>query len=363
MKIVKKILNITGRVLLAIFALLLLVWLLIQTSPVQNYLLDKVTAKLSKDLHTEVSIRHISLSFFDKVNLEGTLIKDQQKDTLLYAGAIKMRITDWFFVKDNLVIKYAGFEDATINLHRTDSVWNYRFLADYFASKDTSTKQKSSVQLGLEKVDFKNVNFIQNDEWRGQRMQIKAGSLLLQADSVDLPQNRFVVGSIELDKPLFSLTDFDGFRPDSLKPKIVDTGMYFNASGLELRVKKINITNGTFVSERKDSLPVNSYFDGKHIQVTNINGNVENLSFLADTIRANINISAVERSGFEVKRLKTNLKLTPQILELAALDLRTPKSRLGNYYAMKYDDFNIDMSAYMDSVVMDANFKNSVCEQ
>ncbi len=359
MNIAKKILNITGKVLLAIFALLLLVWLLLQTSPVQNFLIDKVTKRLSKDLNTEVSIKNISLAFFNKVNLEGTLVKDQQKDTLLYAGAIKVRITDWFFVKDKIVLKYAGLENTVINLHRKDSVWNYHFIADYFSSSDTSATKKKKIAFGLEKVDFKNVNFIQNDEWRGQRMQVKLGSLLLQADSVDLPHKRFVIGTLEIDKPLFSLTDFTGFRPDSLKPKPVDTGMYFNASGLELLVKKISITNGAFISERQDTLPVNSYFDGKHIKVSKLNGSIQNLSFIQDTIRADIDISALERSGFEIKKLKTLLTLTPQILELKQLDLRTPKSRLGNYYAMKFDDFNKDMNAYVDSVVMDANFKNS----
>ena len=360
MRLTKKILNWTGRILLAIFALLLLAWLLIQTSPVQNYIIGKVTAKLSEELHTEVRINHISLSLFDKLNLEGTLIKDQQKDTLFYAGAVKVRITDWFFIKKNLVVKYAGLEDALIYLHRRDSVWNYAFIADHFASGDTTkTPTGKPLKLGLEKIDFKNVNFIQNDEWRGQKMQVKVGSLLLQTDSVDLKRNRFIVSSVDLDKPLFALTDFTGFRPDSMRPKSIDTGLYFNASGLQLLVKKINITNGTFISEREDSLPVNSYFDGKHIYVSKLNGTAQNFSFSEDTIKADINLSAHERCGFELKKLKTAFKLTPQIFELKNLDLRTPKSHIGTYFAMKFNDFTEDMNEYVDSVVMDAAFKNS----
>lgn len=360
MKTAKKILKWTGRILLTLFALLLLIGLLIQTSPVQNYIIGKVTSKLSKDLNTEVRIKHVSLSFFDKVNLEGVLVRDQKKDTLLYAGALKARLTDWFFIRKKLVITYAGLEDAVIYLNRKDSVWNYQFIADHFASTDTvETTDGTPMKLGLEKVDFKNVNFVQDDEWRGQKMQIKAGSLLLQADSVDLDNNRFVISSVDLDKPLFALYDFDGLRPDSLAPKTVDTGMYFNASGLQLLVKKINITNGAFISERQDSLPVNTYFDGEHIRISKLNGTATNFSFLQDTIKANINLTAHERSGFELKKLKADFRLTPQILELKNLDLRTPKSRIGNYYAMKYDDFNEDMNEYIDSVVMDANFKNS----
>ena len=366
MKTAKQIVKIIGRVVLFLFALLLLVWLLIQTSPVQNFIIGKITAKLSKDLHTEVRIKHISLSLFDKLNLEGTLIRDHQHDTLLYAGAVKVRITDWFFIRKNLVIKYAGLQDAVINLHRRDSVWNYQFIADYFSSSDTSTSvsntssaNSKSVKFGLEKLDFKNVNFIQTDEWRGQKMEVKVGSLLLQADSVNLDKNRFVIASITIDKPLFALYDFNGLQPDNLRPENVDTGLYFNAGRLQLVIKKISLTNGAFISERQDSLPANTYFDGKHIHVSKINGSIQNFSFLQDTIAANIDISAHERCGFELKKLKALFKLTPQILELKGLDLRTPKSRIGNYYAMKFDDFTDDMNEYVDSVVMDANFKNA----
>ena len=366
MKVAKQILKITGRVLLAVFALLLFIWLLIQTSPVQNFIIGKITARLSKDLHTEVRIKHVSLSLFDKLNLEGTLIKDHQHDTLLYAGAVKVRITDWFFFRKNIVVKYVGLEDAVIHLHRRDSVWNYGFITDYFSSTDISTTKKTApsspskpIQFGLEKIDFKNVSFIQNDEWIGQKMEAQIGSLLLQADSVNIGKNKFIISSIDIDKPLFALYDFDGLRPDSLKPKSVDTGLYFNESGLQLWVKKITLTNGAFISERQDSLPVNSYFDGKHIHINKLNGSIQNFSFLQDTIAANIDLSAHERSGFELKKLKALFRLTPQMMEFKQLDLRTPKSRIGNYYAMKFDDFIDDMNEYVDSVTMDANFKSS----
>ena len=361
MKVAKKILNILGRVLLALLGILLLLWLLIQTAPVQNFIVGKITKRLSSDLKTEVQIGHVNLSLFDKVNLENVLIRDRNKDTLLSAGAVKVRLTDWFFFRDKIVLKYIGLENANILLHRRDSTWNYQFIADYFAAPDTVKKQQqSSVKLSLEKIDFKNVSFVQNDEWVGQKMQVKVGSMLVDADSIDFDNSNFKINTIELDKPLFALYDFDGFRPDSLRKIYPDTGMYYNEGDIQLQVKNIKLTNGSFVSEREDPEPVNTYFDGLHIHVNKINGSVNNFLFKKDTIIANVNIAAVERSGFELKKLKTAFKLTPQIMEFKQLDLRTPESRIGDYYAMKFDDFNEDMNDYIDSVVMDARFRNSV---
>ncbi len=363
MEVVKKILKILGRILLGLLGFILLLWLLIQTSPVQNFIVGKLTKQLSEDLKTEVKIGHVNLSLFDKVNLEDVLIRDLKKDTLLSAGAIKVRLTDWFFVRDKIVLKYIGLENANILLHRRDSVWNYQFIVDHFTSPPDTSKhqqQQGSIKLSLEKIDFKNVNFIQNDEWVGQKMQIKTGSMLVDADTVDFDSSIFKINSIELDKPLFALYDFNGFRPDSLRKVYPDTGMYYNAGDILVQVKNIKLTNGSFVSERQDPKPVNTYFDGLHIHINKLNGSVENLLFKKDTITANVNLAAVERSGFQLKKLKTNFRLTPQIMEFRQLDLRTPESRIGDYYAMKFNDFNKDMNEYVDSVTMDARFRNSV---
>jgi len=77
-----------------------------------------VTQRLSRDLNTEVKIDRISIEFFDKLNLEGALIRDQKKDTLLFAGKLKTQVTDWFFLKDEIELKYFGLEDAIVGLLR-----------------------------------------------------------------------------------------------------------------------------------------------------------------------------------------------------------------------------------------------------
>ncbi len=293
MKVANKILKILGRVLLGLLGFILLLWLLIQTTPIQNFIVGKLTKQLSEDLKTEIRIAHVSLSLFDKVNLEGVLIKDRNKDTLLSAGAVKVRITDWFFLRDKLVLKYIGLENANVLLHRKDSTWNYQFLADYFAApKSTKKQQEGNIKLSLEKIDFKHVNFIRNDEWVGQKMQVKVGSMLVEADTVDFDNSIFKISTIELDKPLFALYDFQGFRPDSLRKVYLDTGMYFNDGDILLQVKNIKLTNGSFISEREDPEPVNTYFDGLHIHISKLSGTVNNVLFAKDTITANVNLAA-----------------------------------------------------------------------
>jgi len=67
--------------LLAFFVLVLVLWVLLQTTFFQNFIVGRVTHKLSKDLNTQVSIRHVDFDLFDKMLLKGTLVLDHNHDT------------------------------------------------------------------------------------------------------------------------------------------------------------------------------------------------------------------------------------------------------------------------------------------
>lgn len=349
----------------ATIAVLLLAWLLVQTEVVQNYLVGKITHRLSDELKTEVSIQHVSFSLFNKINLEKTLIRDQQKDTILYAGEFKVRLTDWFFFKDKIVLKYIGLQDAVIKLRRPDTVWNYQFIADHFSREpDTSSKQKKQIVIDFKKIDFKNVSFLSDDHWIGTKQTIKAGSALIDIQQLNFDNNQFLINEVVLDRPQFLTEEFDGKRPPRhLRPKVAEDTA---ASDLVLKVSNISITNGTFFNTsltdgnmRFIGRKPDKYFDGRYILFNRINARLKDVSLVSDTLLAEIDLSASERSGFVVSKLQARMKLTPEIMEFSSLKIHTPKSRIEDYYAMKYRDFNDDMADYITNILMDARFKNS----
>lgn len=342
-------------------AILLLVFIAIQTEFVQNKIVQFSTKKLSKELGTEVSIKRISISLFNKLNMEGTMIRDKQNDTLLYAGQLRVRITDWFFLKPKTELKYIGLEDAVIKLNRKDSGWNYQFIVDYFTSPTTTKKKNSSFALNLKKIDLKNIRFIQNNFWTGDLTSVQIASLAIDAEKIDIQKNSFLISSIVLNKPMVILQSIKPLRTKpttTLKSSLKDTGLYFNAAGLDFIVASLQIIDGGLFIEG-NTKKADKGFDGSHIELSKLTGTINKIQFQKDTLKALINLSVKDRSGFELKKLKTNFKLTPQIMELAQLDLQTNKSRLGSYYAMKFNDFNKDFGDYVEKVIMDARFSNS----
>lgn len=361
LKIFKKILLWVVGILLF---LILAVWIFINTDFGQNWIAKKITKRLSKDLHTNVSIKHVDFSLFNKMHLEGLMIEDQKGDTLLFAGDAKVRITDWFFFKKNIELKYIGLDNALIKLQRTDSVWNHQFLLDYFGGDTTSQTNKSGgTKLNLKEIELNNISFIQKDQWHGHDMQISLGQMNMNAQNIDFDTKTVVINSINIDKPFVWLSNYYGLDPlDSLDiPKqatiVADSMLKWNSAGWIANINKIKITNGTFKNDKKGIIPT-AHFDGRHIEFTNAGIDINNLKWIKDTITANVSIATKERSGFEVKKLLTDAKFTPQQMAFSNLDIQTNRSTIRHYFSMSYKDMD-DLSDFIHAVKLQANFDDS----
>ena len=170
----------------------------------QNLLVRQAAKKLSNDLNTTVRIRHVDFALFNSMLLEGTLVQDRNKDTLLYAGSVEVNITDWFFFHDKIELKYIGLQDAVIHLNRSDSVWNYQFLLDYFSSPAPKGKKKN-IDLNLRQVEFDNISIVQKDQWRGEDMSAYIKALNVDAREINFNKKLISISKMELDRPFFSL--------------------------------------------------------------------------------------------------------------------------------------------------------------
>lgn len=350
--------------------LLLLVALLyglLHLSTVQTWLVKKIASNLSEELDTRVTLTKVNFRFFDKILLKDLMVEDRKKDTLLFAGTASVNITDWFFLKDTISLNNVGLEDAIINMHRTDSVWNYQFLVDYFSGPSNGRENKKQVQLNVKEVHLKNIRFNKTDEWVGQAMQVSLQKLDMSLKKLDVNKKQILFKDIYLENPIFQQRDFEGNRPvvtnmtNILAQIPIVSAFKWNKSGWVVTLDKLQIFDGTFINDKYTQRePYSDRFDGQHIRFDAINGSMQNVIFVHDTLHADVNIKATERSGLQVNKLQSHLKFTPEMMEFKELTLETNKSRLGNYYSMGYHSFNKDMSNFIHDVKLQASFKESV---
>jgi len=347
------------RILIASFVgLLLLSYLLLLLPIVQEKIGRQIASKMSQSLGTEFQLEGLSFSLFNRVDIKNVLIKDQQKDTLLFAQTLKLRLSDLFFSSKAPVLGYIGLEKAKVYLHRKSPLWNYQFIVDHFKSNDTS--KSSDQSFDLKKIDFTNIQFTQDDEWIGSKTKFEAKHVL--ANFNQFKGQKIEIEKLILDQPYYYNLDKPGLASPSKitkRQKPLKKELYFNPSGLNILAKKIEILQGKIWIEYGFGQPV-PYFDEEHIRMQNLNATIDNASFIADTIKASVKLSLKERSGFVIKKLATQFRMTPQIMEFAALSLKTNHSSIGNYYAMEYQDFNADFKAYLHKVNMRATIAKSI---
>ena len=353
---------------LTLILLFVSTWGLLQISAVQNWAVSKVTKTLSRNLKTKVSIGHINVGFFNKLSFEELLIKDQKHDTLVYAGAAKVNITDWFFFKDNATLKYFGLTNAVVNINRTDSVWNYQFLVDYFSAPKKDTSKKGSIEFDLQVLKFENVVFNKEDKWIGQDMKVGITNLDLKADFINFTKKHISLSDLTLNAPVFIQSVYKGNKPkveiDNLRdlvPKIpVLSALQWNTDGWKIEIKNIELNNASFKYDVETPRGIfTDRFDPQHIYFTEITGNLKNVSFINDTLTTDLKLRTREQSGFAVTNMQSKVRFTPDIMEFGQLLIETNKSRIADYYSMRYKNFNDDLKSFIHNVLLEGNFKDS----
>ncbi|HMD00435.1 MAG TPA: hypothetical protein VKH37_09790, partial [Ferruginibacter sp.] len=257
-----------------LFLLIVLAWIAIHIPFVQNFIVKRMAADLSRKLHTKVSIKHVDFALFNKIELNGLLIEDRQQDTLLYAGTAKINITDWFFLKDKATLKYVGLQNAIVNLKRSDSTWNYQFLVDYFSSpKKDSSSHKKGIEFDLKILEMENISIRQQDKWIGKDMEISLKRLDLNADLINFSQKKLFINQLVLDEPLFTQSTYQGNKPvpttmiDIIQKIPVLSALQWNTQGWEVNVKDLQLNNADFSNEKyTERAPYVDRFDPDHLR-------------------------------------------------------------------------------------------------
>lgn len=359
----KRLLKIFRNIFLSLLALIILLLVLVNLSSVQTYLAKRATNILSDKLNTKVSVDHVRIDLLNHVLLEGLYIEDQQQDTLAYIGKAQVRITDWFFLKSGTpVLHYIGLTNAYIHLNRPANSfnWNYGFIEDAFSSKSNKkTAQKQTFEIDLEKVLLDNVRVHMDDAWEGYDYDIDIGNFICNIDEVNFKKRNIGVSNIKLAQSSIRLRDYKGGKPPSIKkPFVIDTTP-FNPDQWKLNVENINFEDCHFAFVSKTSKPYPDEFDPEYIEVKNLSSEIKYLKVFGDTLKAQLrHFSANERSGFVVKEMQSEVRVSPIASICNELYIETNNSKLGNYYAMHYDRFP-DFLDYIAKVKMVAHLKDA----
>jgi hypothetical protein len=274
-----------------------------------------------------------------------------------------VNITDWFFFKDKIELKYIGLKDTYVRMFRSDSVWNYQFLADYFGSGDTS--EKKTIQLFIRDLDISNLHLVKQDAWRGEDMELNLDALSLDAEQLDLSKKLAVIHLLKFTKPEFAIRSYDGNRPTPAPDSTIVVNdplhLRWNPAEWNIIVRHAIIENGSFRDDKILDKTVSTVFDSYHMQFSDIQMDFKDVSFVKDSIQGKMHLSTREKSGISVQQLNANIKFYPEGMEFYNFDLIAGKSHLRNFFAMRFKSFD-DLSDFTTKIKMEADFTNATID-
>jgi len=223
---------------------------LIRTSTFQSFLAHKVVNYLSDELNTKIEIKGIEIILFDKLSLNGVLILDMKKDTLLTAESILLTLDDFDLSKNSFDIDKIELSKGSIYLNRNkkNGAFNYAFLVDYFSGDTQNTKTKklllSAKNISLSKFSFRFDDF----RVKSQKYGVDFAHLHLKNIEVNLLDLALQGETIKLQIQDFKFNEKSGFNLEKFSTdlSIGSKGIFLKKFHLKsnetnLRASKLNL--------------------------------------------------------------------------------------------------------------------------
>jgi hypothetical protein len=239
-KIFRRIFRITLTTILVIFSIILLILLLIQTRPVQNYGRQKIEAYLENKLHTKVRIGNLYIGFPSKIILKNIYLEDQQQDTLLSGGDIEADISMLKLLRHEVRLNDIELDGVTVKIKRLmpDTVFNFQFIEDAFASSEKTPPQTNDSTSGysftIGTIHLQHIRTIYHDDATGNDVLINLDDFKTRLKIFDPAHQVYVIPEISLSRVSGRVRQY---RPILILKKITDTVSQHNQQGQPVRLQ------------------------------------------------------------------------------------------------------------------------------
>jgi hypothetical protein len=213
---------------------------------VQNYLAKNLTDYLSEKYHTSISVKGVSIAFFNKVVLEDVLIKDQKQDSLIFVGELEASIDSFSFKHRYFTVDQFKLNRLFLNIS-TDSVDtpNYQFLVNQLQTKDTTSSEGLRFDISLNKFDLTDakINYAYFDSLGNHVISFR--DIALGVDKLEVADQKT---AFQLSH--FQMNDQKFFRLEDLSAKLIVTPDSVFLNQLHVKTSNSEITEANITIDK-----------------------------------------------------------------------------------------------------------------
>lgn len=229
-----------------LFFTLTVLYLSVQTRPVQSLIAQKLTAYLSEETGINIHIGGIDVALFRRIILIDIWMEDQNADTLAYATRLSATIESLKFNNKALDISRLTLDDARIII-RQDSmgVMNYAFLSQLQKAKDNAD-DKWTIAC--------NRFILRNSTFGYESVVEQLREITIDEVRMRIDQFSFTPGHMSFQLFSMSLNDRKGFYLNGLSAKVEQIESDFFIRDLSLETFN-SVIKSSEISIVKDTLP------------------------------------------------------------------------------------------------------------
>jgi hypothetical protein len=313
-KILKITLKALGSFIEWTLILVILFAFLIRTSTFQTFLASKATDYLSKELNTEVKIDEVAITFFDEVALDGLLIKDLDKDTLISAKTLFVNVSLLDIQKKHFKLTSAVADEAYVHIKRDKNGFvNTQFLKDYF-SKTPSKENKIIFELAS--GELINSRFKYDDAKHTNKKGFGIDFFHIHASEIngEISNLSVIKDVISGDISQFAFKEKSGFNLENLRSGVQVSPRGVLLSEVVITTKRSSLFSPSFKLLSKE------YPDFKHF--------VDSVEFDASLTRSKVSLADVSYFSpnllgmNDVITISGDLSNSVKDLKITQLDLR-----------------------------------------
>lgn len=392
-----------------IVLLLLVLVLFLVSAPGKRFVRDKAVAFLKGKLKTEVSVGAVEYSLPKMVGLRDVLLKDQQSDTLLSVGLLKVDIDLLRLLKKEVVVHELQLEHVYANAYRKspDTAFNFTYIINAFsgtpdtaaAPKDTSsspltfevgkiklkdirarfddgtgginlvagldelelrmktldpakmifrlktlkidglkvqflqdtsllasndTTSSAMPVLAADELDLRHIDFYFKSKLSGMTVDAGLGHLLTHPDVIDLTAQQLAFKDLLLDSTRMAIV-VSG-QPET----VADTAVAANTDpGWRIQAAIVKLNAVAFQMDNTAQPRLQQGMDYGHLGITDLFLDAKQLNYAGTAVSGTVNhLSVKEKSGLDLRELRTSFAYTDTAAWLHDLYLETPRTVL-----------------------------------
>lgn len=339
------------------------IYSIIHTPAAQSYLRNLATKILEEKTGASVEVGKIGFDVFRGLNAQKILIRDEQKDTLIFVGKLSTSLNKnliyLIFNKADLSDIYIA--DVKINMIRREGD-RYSGLQLFFKKllQKQQSEKKNNFSLELHHIYGKNLGLFIDDMHRGVNVNIKIPSIKLGVDKLDLECGQADIDNIYLREPsvIYSVYDYACYSEDELAvlPKNAPFRWFLDFD-FGITCSKLSIENGKFKLDNF-LLPINKstypIFDPQHFQISDIKLIFQKLR-LDQEGRIKLQVPAVAMildNQIELQKFSVDsISLSESTGSIGGIQFKTNNSQLRTSFSLGYEDFE-SWKNFQDEVIL-----------